>query len=637
MIRNIIGFLTLLVCVGTDAFAKEFPVSEIPDSLLRGAHVVKRFEEVRFEIMSTTETILKKKYALTVLNKNGDDYAVFEERFDALRSVRAIDGKLLDAAGSEIKSVKNKDIRERSAISSGSIYEDAKVKEHNFDYHQYPYTVVYEVTVRYNHSFYFEPWMPQDSEDLAVQESHYTLVHPTVYGVRIKAFNYTGKGEETIDGNNKITRWSLNNKKAISRPYASPAWHELTTAVYIAPTNFTIGSYQGNMATWKAMGLFHNTLNSGRDVLPDAVKADVARICAPLIEAEEKVKKLYEYLQQNTRYISIQLGVGGWQPFDAAYVAKNRYGDCKALSNYMYSLLKEAGITARYAIIKAGYSRDAKRILEDFPMPQFNHVVLCVPVAKDTMWLECTSQSESAGYMGGFTGNRKALLVTPEGGVLAATPRYSVAENSQIRRLDGKLDAAGNLLVSVHTKYTGEQQDGITSLVENTNANEVKEKLNEKLDLPTYEVLDYKYTQKKDRLPEVSESLNLELQRWATVSGKRLFLQPNMLSQSTFKLESDTARTCDYVFDMEYRDVDSLELELPDGYTPEAMPKDVSLKTKYGHYRFTTKLDNNRLFVLRSMEQYAGRYPAKEGVELEQFWDAVFKSDRARVVLVKKE
>ncbi len=66
-----------------------------------------------------------------------------------------------------------------------------------------------------------------------------------------------------------------------------------------------------------------------------------------LTDKRQKVFALYDYLQKNTRYISVQLGIGGWQPFPADYVATKRYGDCKALSNFMVALLKEAGIKAQ--------------------------------------------------------------------------------------------------------------------------------------------------------------------------------------------------------------------------------------------------------------------------------------------------
>jgi len=85
-------------------------------------------------------------------------------------------------------------------------------------------------------------------------------------------------------------------------------------------------------------------------------------------------------MQDHTRYISIQLGIGGWQPFDAAFVQEHGYGDCKALSNYMVALLKTAGITAYSVLIRPGDYRYTFN--ESFPSNQFTHVIVCVPFQK---------------------------------------------------------------------------------------------------------------------------------------------------------------------------------------------------------------------------------------------------------------
>lgn len=613
-----------------------YSVLFIPKELMKNANVVKRMEEVRFEIINTGETVLYKKYALTILNENGDEHAAFYEWYDKLRSIRSIEGNLYDMMGNQLKKVKNKEIQDLSGSSSMDV-DDDRVKVHNFYYKVYPYTVEYEVEIKYNHSFYFPDWMPQRSGNISVEKSSCTVVTPSDYVIRYRNENYKGEPTITSDRGKKTLHWEVKNLAAISRSFAAPNWREIATSISFAPTKFSLGDYKGDMSNWKEFGKFLYVLKKDRDQLPDEVMQKVKQLIAGIKDEKEKIKILYEFMQKNTRYISIQLGIGGWQPFDAGFVAKKGYGDCKALSNYMYSLLKAAGIKSYYTLVSAGSDFKNHQLITDFPSNQFNHVILCAPLQKDTMWLECTSQSLAAGYMGDHTGNRKALIIDEEGGTVVATPRYGLQENLQLRNIIGAVDEKGNMEITIQTTYTGLQQERVHGMLNSLSKQKVKEVLNEEFDnLPTYDISEFKYEEKKEVLPQIAEKLGVIVSNYATVSGKRLFIYPNILNRSTTRITDTAQRMFDYVFDMAWRDVDTLTINLPEGYAPEAIPLDVSLKTKFGTYSNIVKIEGNKLYHLRIREQYAGRFPAKDKEELSKYFDAIYKADRSRVVLVKK-
>ena len=67
-------------------------------------------------------------------------------------------------------------------------------------------------------------------------------------------------------------------------------------------------------------------------------------------------------------------------PFPATFVDEKKYGDCKALSNYMRALLKAVDIPSYYALIRAGENEEPADF--DFPHNNFNHAILCVPFKK---------------------------------------------------------------------------------------------------------------------------------------------------------------------------------------------------------------------------------------------------------------
>lgn len=629
----IIPFVTAV----TIAYANngDYAVSKISQTLLKNANAVLRYEDLQFEIVNPKETIETNHYVITVLNENGDDWADFSEYYNKFREINSVEGYLYDADGKELKKMKFKDLKDLSGTGESSLIDDIRIKTHNFYYKVYPYTIEYTVEIHHHQTMFFPSWVPQSGEKLSVESSQFTVICPGDYQFRYKAFNYAGQPVTANEKNKNVTRWIVKDMPALIRESFGPDWHDITTMVMTAPTNFQFGDYKGSMSSWQDLGKFQFALNQGRDNLPENVKQEIHRLSDSITDARRKIQVLYEYMQKNTRYISVQLGIGGWQPFDATYVATKGYGDCKALSNYMHSILKEAGIRSDYTLIRSG--ENGGYLTFDFPSRQFDHAILSVPLEKDTVWLECTSQDLPAGYLGGFTANRFALAVDENGGKLVHTPRYGLADNVEVRKAKAVLSDDASLEIQVYTSYRGLDQDEIHGVINSYSKDKVKEYLQKELDFPTYELRTFEYKETKSSIPEVNEQLDLNVSNYASITGKRLFIIPNIMTRSNTKLKSDEERKYDIVLHEEDKQVDSTEIEIPKGYEQESLPQPVSIETKFGRYYSNTKLVDNRILYYRTREQYSGTFSAKDYPDLVKFYDAIYKADRNKIVLVRKE
>ena len=631
----LLNFIFVFTFFSLSAGDGDYAVSKIPAALLKNANAILRHENITFEVLNTKEAVETNHYVITILNENADTWTEFEEYYDKLREISSVEGFLYDANGKQLKKIKTKDLQDISGVSDNSLMDDKRIKRHNFYYKVYPYTIEYEVVIHYKNTLFFPMWVPQEDEKLSVERSEMNIICPKDYVFRYKAFKYSGEPVSRTDKNKNISSWIAKDMPAIEREPFGPLWHDLTTVVIFGPTEFQVGDYKGNMASWQDFGKFVYSLKNGRDVLPINVKLTVQQLTAGITNDKRKIQLLYEYMQKNTRYISVQLGIGGWQPFDASYVASKGYGDCKALVNYMYSLLKEAGIVSYYTLVRAG--NNAAYLTSDFPSQQFNHVILCVPVETDTMWLECTSQTLPAGYLSAFTSNRYALLINEHGGALVRTPKYGLDENVEVRKIKALLSEDGSLQLQASTRYQGLRQDEVHDLINYLSKDKVKEYLQKQLDFPTYELDKFDYAENKSLPPQIEEKLDLYVSNYATITGKRLFITPNVMTRSYTKLRGDTDRKYDIVLSKEYRDIDTVEIEIPKGYEPESLPQPVTIQTKFGKYFSTVRLLDNKVLYNRIREQYSGTFPPSDYAALVAYYDTIYKADRNRIVLVKKD
>ncbi|MCF2495291.1 DUF3857 and transglutaminase domain-containing protein [Dyadobacter sp. CY22] len=619
----------------------EFDVTKISPELNAGANAVVRLDEDFFEIISKAEARHKKRTVVTILNEKGEnEYGQLLVGYDKFTKITDISGILYDAGGKVQKKLKNADITDYGYGGGGDNITDARVKLADFGKksYAYPYTIEFNYETKEKNMMFYPRWMPLSDEKTAVERAQFTIKTPADFKFRYKEYNGVNPVMKTKgEGGSDVYTWVVRNK-AVSKTtdfYPLPMMDYLPL-VMAAPSDFEVQDYQGNFNTWADFGKFYHTLNAGRDVLPPATVTEIKSVIKDAKTDREKVEKLYKWMQTRSRYVSIQLGIGGWQTIDAMTVASKGYGDCKALSNFTVAALRQAGIPAYVALIKAGSEAMMK---PDFPSSQFNHVIACAVVAKDTMWLECTSQTTTPNFMGTFTGSRYALLVTPEGGKLVQTPVYKSHQNTRKSRANVNLDEGGNGQVEVHTLYAGLQQESRNSVFHNGNKEEQKKWLMNQINLPSLDLQRFELLEGRETEPTITEKLSLNVRNCATKTGSRLFIKPTLLSRG-FELPATSERTTDFylpgsVYD--FTDSDTVSYVIPANYKLETTLPSFHINSVFGTYESKTVLENNKLLCSRKVVMNGGRYNAKDFPAWIDFLKKVRKADRAQVVFVENK
>jgi hypothetical protein len=341
--------------------------------------------------------------------------------------------------------------------------------------------------------------------------------------------------------------------------------------VLFAPNQFQMDDYAGDMSSWQSFGKWYGDLISATNVLSPAAQTFYQNMVKDKTSDVEKAKTIYRYMQNNMRYVSIQLGIGGWKPFSADFVNTKKYGDCKALSNYMQAALGAVGIKSYPVINHAGTLRSP--IDKDFPIQAFNHVLLCIPQAKDSIWLECTSNSTDFGELAAETQDHPALLVNENGGALIHIPAAKADDNTVSSKSIINLNDDGSAATQTTFDGTGEMKQQFIGYFYQASDEDKRKFLFSKMKFKPADSLAITESD-KFAFPFVF-SLKMNYDNFPDfTTGSKVFISARLYKIFDEDIHSDSSRKQDYYFDYPYRISDTVVLRYPQGFQPEALPKD---------------------------------------------------------------
>ena len=593
-------------------------------------------DETGVDIMSRTKVVRRIHRVISIFTEQGKEYGnvkITETEFSKCKDIKA---QILDLNNKSLKKLEKKEIIESNVNYDYAIASDESYKKFSITWHSLPYRIEYQYEIEYNSLFFWPDWNPQEDDSVLLSTYTLRLHQPTSYNIHPIGIDV--EPLETLVKGTKVLTWELKNIPPRIQEDFMPPENHLQMALLFTPITFKLDKYIGSFESWTSFGNWNNKLYDGMQDLPPEAVMQVQQRVKEITNSREKIQKVYSFLQDYTRYVALELGVGGWQPYSADWVYDNKYGDCKDLSNFMIAMLKQVDIKAYPVLIR---TRDRGIVYSEYPYDYFNHVITVVPLEGDTIWLECTADRLTAGQLPSDDEGCDVLVMKDNGAEIVWTPQSSAEENVWRSWVKGETGLTGRLILKGTIETAGNFSDDWRNALIWNKGEDQENLLTSALSrkVPRFNLLDY-------QLENISENYDRpviidfegSITNYASISGSRLFIIPGVLNRLSFNNipgEEPEDRHFPVFRNFPYTQMDSVEILLPFGYSLESAPQLQNILASFGEYWADYHIEDRTLKYYRYLRIDKRLIPLEQYAEHQEFMKQVVKNDQAKFVFRK--
>lgn len=562
-----------------------------------------------------------------IFNRNGETHSQVSLPYSKMEKLSDVSGWIEDVNGHRIRNLRSTDISDASYTNAGTLYQDEYIKTLILKHNVYPYKVTYTFRITKKQFLSIADWTPVYTYSIPTDKAVLTFKAPTNYPIRYKENGDLSYKRDSLSGQIRHT-WIASYMNPIPREKYSIDRHELQPYVKVIPENYVYGM-EGAFKNWESFGNWFAKLTTGLNDLSIEDRKQVEDITRGITDKKEMVRQIYHFMQNQTRYINISLGIGGFKPYPASYVSANKYGDCKALSNYMKSLLEAAGIPSFLTLIEGNHF--PRNVLQDFPSNQFNHVILTVPIDKDTLYIENTSNIHPFDFIGTFIQNRDALLINGTKSRLIHIPTITNKDAENHRLINIHFNKNGDADTDLHFRFRGYQFDIFNSLKSDYNQDIQDKQVREYLPLNNYEVIGWDLTKSDRDSSFITLNAKVNLYKCLKPIGHEFYF--SILPIGTLGFETPESRTLGVSLPFPIAYTDTINFIFPEGYKLKEIPESLTITSKYGKCNLRYLDKKREMMLVRKFDLKSGIIEKKEYDSFYSFLSQVAESDRKKIVL----
>jgi transglutaminase-like putative cysteine protease len=238
--------------------------------------------------------------------------------------------------------------------------------------------------------------------------------------------------------------WERRNVAANDAEDETPSWYEPSEVVQVT-----------EYASWSEVAKWADALFQIDDDSRDTIAAIADEIRKSHQTRDAQLIAAIRFVQDDIRYLGIEMGRGSHEPRQPAVVMNQRYGDCKDKALFLAALLRELGVEAYPALVNT----KLRGHLDDFlPSPfLFDHVITEVVDGGKTFWIDGTL-SDQGGTLATMDtpSDERALIVRPE---TSALSRITVESHGNINVEEVISSDKHQMTLEVTSTYSGRDAD----------------------------------------------------------------------------------------------------------------------------------------------------------------------------------
>jgi len=205
---------------------------------------------------------------------------------------------------------------------------------------------------------------------IPIKEHRLTITFPKSLNIKYKGFNIEYEPKITEEQATVTYSWHI----------IEQAKHERNTESFSPPLGMeSITNYIefSSIDNWAGISGWYYSLIQKNLKINSRIKKATEEAIEGQSGIRDKTRGIFEYIQENFRYVSMSFGDNALEPHPTNKVFRNKYGDCKDLSLLCMAMLKRAGIKSYMTMFNT--ELDITDPQQDLPIPSFfNHILLLV-------------------------------------------------------------------------------------------------------------------------------------------------------------------------------------------------------------------------------------------------------------------